>query len=180
MQKFAEERNAKLVEALNAKIASFVKEDLATFKKTVDEDLESKVAAPGGVALLGAIGYVYCQVAQQYMDKFLGIGNFFAKVAEKGHRFKNNMSALSAAVKLTYSAVKLQAKMQAEEEERQRKWMAEHPGQLPPGMPAITAENYPFEDDANWRAYARNVEIPEGVDKLRSFALFSFFFSDFF
>lgn len=43
----------------------------------------------------------YCQMAQQYMDKFLGIGSFFAKVAEKGHRFKNNMSALGAAVKLT-------------------------------------------------------------------------------
>ena len=108
--------------------------------------------------MLAAIGYVYCQMAQQYMDKFLGIGSFFAKVAEKGHRFKNNMSALGAAVKLTYSAVKLQAKMEAEEqermraeEERQRKWMAEHPGELPPGVPAITAENYPFDQDENWK-----------------------------
>jgi hypothetical protein len=75
------------------------------------------------------------------------------------------MSALGAAVKLTYSAVKLQARMEAEEEERQRKWMADHPGQLPPGMPAITAENYPFERDENWRAYERNVEIPAGVDR---------------
>lgn len=57
-----------------------------------------------------------------------------------------------------YSAVKLQAKMEAEEqermraeEERQRRWMAEHPGVLPPGVPAITADNYPFEQDENWK-----------------------------
>jgi hypothetical protein len=28
--------------------------------------------------------------------------------------------------------------------------MAEHPGELPPGVPAITAENYPFEQDEQW------------------------------
>ncbi len=151
LRTFAAERNAKLVQQLSAKIAPFVSDDVGRFKELIDADLGQKVAAPGGVALLGAIGYVYCQVAQQYMDKFLGIGSFFAKVAEKGHRFRNNMSALGAAVKLTYSAVKLQAKMQAEEEERQRKWAAEHPGQLPPGMPAITADNYPFDQDERWK-----------------------------
>ncbi len=37
---------------------------------------------------MAVIGYVYCQVAQQFMDRFLGLGSVFAKVAEKGHRFK--------------------------------------------------------------------------------------------
>jgi hypothetical protein len=73
-----------------------------------------------------------------------------------------------------------QERMRAEEE-RQRKWMAEHPGELPPGVPAITADNYPFEQDENWKvsiscvkrlllsplkkAYERKVEIPAGVDR---------------
>lgn len=58
LQKFAEERQVKLTELLVAKLAAFVADDVARFKELVEEDLEKKVAAPGGVALLAAIGYV--------------------------------------------------------------------------------------------------------------------------
>lgn len=133
---------------------------------------------------MGVIGYVYCQVAQQFMDRFLGLGSVFAKVAEKGHRFKNNMSALGAAVKLTYSAVKLQQKMELEEQQKmqvralvcargddgafahggaRQKWAVDHPGVPYPGT--VSYETYDFDADERWLTYKRNVEVPEGADK---------------
>lgn len=169
LQTFALERHQKLVKALIMKLEPFVTNDLAKFKAFMETDVGEKAAAPGGVSLLGAIGYIYCQTSQQFMDRFLGLGNVFAKIGEKGHKLKNNMSALSAAVKLTWSAVKLQQKMEDEERQKVEKWMKEHPGVPPPG--ACTYETYPFELDERWLQYQRNVEIPEGTDEEKVAAL---------
>ena len=179
LEEFAKERQKKLVAALLKKVDSFVKQDVAAFKKIVDSDVEEKVAAPGGVALLGIIGYIYVQVAQQYKDSFLGMGSFFARVAEKGHRFKNNMSVLGSVVKLAHGTAKLQQKMEMEEMEKRKRWEREHPGEeymgqyddeeymktQESGKDGHTYETYDFESDENWKAYARNVEIPPGADE---------------
>jgi curved DNA-binding protein CbpA len=79
LQNFAKERDAKLVQQLLEKTAPFVKDDVGKFKEVIDGDLEQKVAAPGGLALLGAIGYVYCQVREQRNDSFSQLLSFVCR-----------------------------------------------------------------------------------------------------
>ena len=59
---------------------------------------------------------MYNQVAKQNLGRFFGIEGFFAKVQEKGHKAVSKLSLIGSAIKLTFRAAKMQAKMEQEKQ----------------------------------------------------------------
>mmetsp|Transcript_63535 Transcript_63535/g.169995 ORF Transcript_63535/g.169995 Transcript_63535/m.169995 type:complete len:465 (-) Transcript_63535:27-1421(-) len=55
--------------------------------------------APGGVELLGMIGYVYCQEGKQFAGRFLGIEGFFAQIEERAHVTSSGAAVLMDAIR---------------------------------------------------------------------------------
>jgi hypothetical protein len=63
-------------------------------------DMIEKLEAPGGIAIMAAIGWVFCSVAKQNMGRFLGLEGKIAGVQATSHEIGATVSLLNSAVKL--------------------------------------------------------------------------------
>jgi len=62
-------------------------------------DIQEKLEAPGGPALLRYVSYIYIQEAKKNLGRFLGVEGFFAGLEETGHAFKQSFALISSVVK---------------------------------------------------------------------------------
>eukprot|EP01126_Amoeba_proteus_P053998 TRINITY_DN6610_c0_g1_i1.p1 TRINITY_DN6610_c0_g1~~TRINITY_DN6610_c0_g1_i1.p1 ORF type:complete len:697 (+),score=206.58 TRINITY_DN6610_c0_g1_i1:219-2309(+) len=92
INKKMEDQRAALEDALCKKLDTRMEGD--------QTDLTEKLEAPGGPALLDAVGYVYISEAKKSMGRFLGMGSLIAGIEERRHNIKQTFSIVSSMVKL--------------------------------------------------------------------------------
>jgi len=64
------------------------------------QDINDKLEAPGGIAILNTIGYVFMSEGKKNLGRFLGFEGFMAGVQETSHDISTTVSLISSAVKL--------------------------------------------------------------------------------
>ncbi|KAM9968537.1 hypothetical protein ACTFIW_007687 [Dictyostelium discoideum] len=92
------ERVASLSKYLEIKVEPYVQGNKADFENMVVSEAKEMAAAPGGLDLLSLLGYIYIQEAKQH-----SLFGFFHEISEKGHKAKEIVSVVSAALKMQKS-----------------------------------------------------------------------------
>ncbi|EAL73450.1 DNAJ heat shock N-terminal domain-containing protein [Dictyostelium discoideum AX4] len=92
------ERVASLSKYLEIKVEPYVQGNKADFENMVVNEAKEMAAAPGGLDLLSLLGYIYIQEAKQH-----SLFGFFHEISEKGHKAKEIVSVVSAALKMQKS-----------------------------------------------------------------------------
>eukprot|EP01128_Nolandella_sp_AFSM9_P001548 TRINITY_DN11739_c0_g1_i1.p1 TRINITY_DN11739_c0_g1~~TRINITY_DN11739_c0_g1_i1.p1 ORF type:complete len:355 (+),score=86.00 TRINITY_DN11739_c0_g1_i1:43-1065(+) len=94
------EKDEMLFHKLVIKLEPYVSGSLEGFDVVVKFDLERKLEAPGGAALVKLIGHVYIETAKQHMNRFFGIESFFSNVQEKVELVGSVYSVISTSVRM--------------------------------------------------------------------------------
>jgi len=115
-----EKQKEKLIHKLLIKLEPHIHGGLDNFKVVATFDIEQKLEAPGGPALLIYIGKIYIEKAKQYQGRYLGIEGFFSNIAEKGNFAGQVISALSLVIKISKEHSKLEELGEADEEAQKR------------------------------------------------------------
>jgi len=82
-----------------AKISAYVAGNDKGFASQL-QDIADKLEAPGGIAILAAIGWVFVSEAKKNLGRFLGIEGKIAGIQETSHDISTTFSLVSSAVKL--------------------------------------------------------------------------------
>ncbi|KAK5576470.1 hypothetical protein RB653_007614 [Dictyostelium firmibasis] len=93
-----QERVQTLSKYLEIKVEPYVQGNKQDFERMVIEEAKEMAAAPGGLDLLSLLGYIYIQEAKQH-----SLFGFFHEISEKGHKAKEIVSVVSAALKMQKS-----------------------------------------------------------------------------
>jgi hypothetical protein len=64
------------------------------WQEVIQADIQEKLEAPGGAALLAHLGWVYVQEAQQHLDRWFGLQSIVQRVVEKGHVIVETVSLI--------------------------------------------------------------------------------------
>jgi len=115
VDKANQERKEKLVIELLKKLAPYIAGKDKGFESQ-KEDIQEKLEAPGGPALLLHVSYIYIQEAKKSLGRFLGVEGWIAGIEETGHAFKQSFSLISSVVKLQVAQDKLEQHGQQDEE----------------------------------------------------------------
>jgi len=110
-QKMAEnslKKERALFKKLVIKLEPHVTGAEAGFMQLLKQEVEDKIEAPGGPALLEIIGEVYVRMAKQHMGRFLGIEGFFSGIAQKGHNVGLIWDAAKATINLALEIKNMQ------------------------------------------------------------------------
>ncbi|KAM9986583.1 hypothetical protein ACTFIY_011003 [Dictyostelium cf. discoideum] len=92
------ERVVALSKYLEIKVEPYVQGNKSDFENMVINEAKEMAAAPGGLDLLSLLGYIYIQEAKQH-----SLFGFFHEISEKGHKAKEIVSVVSAALKMQKS-----------------------------------------------------------------------------
>jgi len=76
----------------------------------LQQELQDKVDAPGGPALLDCVGYVYISEAKKNMGRLFGVEGFMAGMEQKGHNVKQTFSVASSVIKLAQAQAEIERK----------------------------------------------------------------------
>ncbi|KAN0034700.1 hypothetical protein ACTFIV_001232 [Dictyostelium citrinum] len=93
-----QERVVTLSKYLEIKVEPYVQGNKQDFERMVTDEAKEMAAAPGGLDLLALLGYIYIQEAKQH-----SLFGFFHEISEKGHKAKEIVSVVSAAMKMQKS-----------------------------------------------------------------------------
>mmetsp|Transcript_15682 Transcript_15682/g.37885 ORF Transcript_15682/g.37885 Transcript_15682/m.37885 type:complete len:426 (-) Transcript_15682:155-1432(-) len=88
------------------------------YRELCERDGLELCEAPGGVELLGMVGYVYTQEGKQYAGRWLGLEGFWSQIQEKAHVASTGTAVLVDAIKTANMAQEMSAGAQTEEEQR--------------------------------------------------------------
>lgn len=91
--------------------------DKERVKQMVEDDVAQRVEAPGGGAILCAVGYAYQSEGSKKLKSFLGLGGFAASVREKGHKLSQGWKLAKSLVALNSAAQKLEEPKENESED---------------------------------------------------------------
>lgn len=103
--KLAEERNCEQLAVYLAKKMNQRSMDPEMFSDMIRAEAHGLVETPGGAELLGIVGYIYVQEAQQFLG---GPAGWAAEVAERGHYMSEGAGILSQVVGVLSISKKLE------------------------------------------------------------------------
>jgi curved DNA-binding protein CbpA len=93
------EKVAHIEKNILAKISAYLEGEDKGFVSQA-QDINDKLEAPGGIAILAAIGWVFCSESKKNLGRFLGIEAKIAGFQETKHDIATTISLVSSAVKL--------------------------------------------------------------------------------
>jgi hypothetical protein len=93
------EKVAHIEKNILAKISAYLEGEDKGFVSQM-QDINDKLEAPGGIAILNAIGWVFCSESKKNLGRFLGIEAKIAGFQETKHDIATTISLVSSAVKL--------------------------------------------------------------------------------
>ena len=136
-----------LAQKLLARLEKCAADGTAAFVAQCRKEGKELCEAPGGVELLGAIGYVYQQQGKQFAGRFMGLEGLFAQIQEKAHVASTGVSVVYEAVRTASMAQQIDGKDGAAARDEEQQVAAQPPGPVafsPPASRSASSSVSPF------------------------------------
>jgi hypothetical protein len=109
-----------LAQKLLARLDKCASEGASAFVAECCKEARELCEAPGGVELLGMLGYVYQQQGKQYAGRFMGLEGLLAQIQEKAHVASTGMSVVYEAVRTASMVHQIDAQAAAAHDEEHK------------------------------------------------------------